>query len=751
VSVTDQSMLQDARQYWVQLHKQKGIVFTCLTVSLLLAVLVNYTTRPVYQATTQILIDRDTPDVLPNKELVDLVEGGYAYYQTQYQLLRSRALAERAVERLQLQQHPELMTGPMMSPWERVQRLFGRPPRSTVGPNGIPLSPAVAAMRSRILVDPIGGTRLVNLRFNAYDPQVAANAVNALAQLFIEQSLEFRFTTSTEATGWLSERLAEQQAKIDVAEKALQEYSEREGLIDQESRESLVEQKLDSLNAAVLEARTDRISKETVYKQIATLSPARLTSHPQAMRSEALQSLRAELAALREENARLSQTLGDRHPEMVRTRNEIRATEQKLREEARNVARAAESDYRTALARESRLQANLEAAKGEAQHVNRKAFELGALRREVESNRQIYEDLLTKTKQTGLESKLKTTNIRIVEKAETPRAPVKPNKMRNYQLALLFGLLAGVGFALLWENFDNTFKTPDDLRAHLEDVPFLGMVPDVKVGSPESGRMRGLSPTLLISRNAASAVKDAYAVLRTNLIFSSAETVGRELIVTSAGQGEGKTTTLANLALALAYNDAKVLAVDCDLRRPKLHQYFGLEKTPGLSDLIVGKSTASQAIQSTRVDRLQVLSCGYVPPNPAELLGHPMMKQVLDAVRTQYEWVLLDSPPIIGMADAAVLSPLVDGVVILVAAETSSKPAVQRAVDQVRAVGGKVLGVVLNKVDLQRNSYYYREYYGDYYGSYYAEGKGYGHGEAGERRRTAPRRSRPGSRPSRRT
>jgi capsular exopolysaccharide synthesis family protein len=409
------------------------------------------------------------------------------------------------------------------------------------------------------------------------------------------------------------------------------------------------------------------------------------------------------------------------------------------------VTRGAESEYRAALARESRLQANLEAAKAEAQQVNRKAFELGSLRREVESNRRIYDDLLTKTKQTGLETKLKTTNIRIVEKAETPRAPIKPSKIRNYQLALMIGLALGVGLALLWENLDNTFKTPEDLRIHL-GVPFLGMVPDVTAGSPGAGRMRGLSPTLLISKNASSAVRDAYAVLRTNLIFSSADSAGRAILVTSAGPGAGKTTTLANLSLALAYNGAKVLAMDADLRKPTLHQHFGLQKTPGLSDLIGCKITASQAIQSTRVDRLQVLTCGYVPPNPAELLGHPMMRQVLEAVRSRYEWVLLDTPPVVGMADAAVLSPLVDGVVILVAAETAKKPAVERAIDQVRGVGGKVLGVVLNKVDLQRNSYYYKEYYGDYYRSYYAEGKGYGQAAAEQRRRPVTRPSRPARR-----
>ena len=204
--MTEQAVLQDARRYLAMLHKRRGIVVTCLAVSLAVAVLHNYTTRPVYQATAQILIDRDTPNVLPNKELVELVQGGMDYYQTQYQLLRSRSLAERAVARMKLQTHPELATGPMLNPWERVRSLFGRPPSAAVDPSGLLLSPAVAAFRSRVEVAPVPGSRLVNLHFRAYDPKVAADAVNTLAQLYIEQTLELRFTTSSEATGWLSDR-----------------------------------------------------------------------------------------------------------------------------------------------------------------------------------------------------------------------------------------------------------------------------------------------------------------------------------------------------------------------------------------------------------------------------------------------------------------------------------------------------------------------------------------------------------------
>jgi succinoglycan biosynthesis transport protein ExoP len=306
----------------------------------------------------------------------------------------------------------------------------------------------------------------------------------------------------------------------------------------------------------------------------------------------------------------------------------------------------------------------------------------------------------------------------VMEKAEVPRGPVIPNRRRNYQMAIFIGLLLGVGLALGFEYLDNTFKTPDDIKEHL-GVPFLGMVPEVDVRGASAGGRPQTPPQVI--KNPNSAVADAYRVLRTNLIFTSAQTTGRVAVVTSANPGEGKTTTVANLAAALAHNGAKVLAIDADLRRPTLYQHFGVQKTPGLTDLIVGKSTASQAIQTTRIDGLQILPCGYQPPNPAELLGSPMMRQVLEALRSHYDWVLIDTPPVLAMADTSVLAALVEGVVLVLGAEKATKPTVARAIDQVHGVGGKVIGVVLNKVNLERNSYYYSQHYGEYYRSYYAE------------------------------
>jgi polysaccharide biosynthesis transport protein len=715
--MTEPGFVHEARQYLAIVHKRRALLVTCLSVSFVVAILYNYTTRPLYQATTKILIDREAPNILPTKELMES-QTGLDAYQTQIQLLNGRALAEKVVERLGLQKSAEFQTGPLMSPWERFQRKFlGRNPIS-VDNQGIPLSPAVAAFRSRVRIEPVPGTRLVNLHMTAFDPAFAAQTANALAELYIEQALEYRFTTSSDATGWLSDRLKEQQEKVAKAERALHEYSQQQGLVNAEERQGLVGQKLTSLNASLLAARSERIAKEGLLAQLRTLPPSQLESHPQVLASPLIAGLRGQLAELQREHTRLADTLGDKHPDMVRVKGQIRAFEERIRAELENVLRSMEADLQAARQQEASFQASFEAAKHESLDGDRKAVDYIVLKREVDVSRDLYNELIKRAKETGLESELKATNIRIVERAEVPRAPFLPKRATNYQFALLIGLALGLGLCLLFEHLDNTFKTPDDVKQHL-GLPFLGMVPDV------NARATGPTPARtspLILRSPKSAVAEAYRVLRTNLIFSSADrTGGRILAVSSANPGEGKTTTVANLAASLAINGARVLAVDADLRRPTMHQHFGLTKTPGLSDLIVGKAKPSEAIHKTQFGGLQVMPCGYVPPNPTELLGSASLREILAALRTHYDWVLIDTPPILAMADTAVLCPLIDGLALVVGAETSSRPAVQRAVDQIQSVNGRLIGVILNKVNFERNSYYYGQYYGEYYRSYYAD------------------------------
>jgi capsular exopolysaccharide synthesis family protein len=691
------SHFEEVREYLAMLHKRRALVATCLGVCLLVATVYNYTTRPVYEATAKLLIDREAPNVLPAKEVLQAGEGGSDYYQTQYELLRGRNLIARVVTALGRQAPEEL--GPVAS----------SDPESPL------LSGAVAAFQSRLSIEPVVGSRLVNLRFRSYQPAAAARAVNTLAQLYIEQALEFRYTTSSEATGWLTGQVQEQRRKVEEAERALQRYREREGLVSLDDREGIVDQKLTSLTAALMAARTERLGKEALYNQMKSLPPQDLHTFSPVMQSTVVESLKTHLAELSEEEARLAETLGDRHPELVRVRARVKATREKIDAEIRDILRSLENAYDVARQHEVRLEASLEEAKREALAANGKAIQYGILKRDVESHQELLRELLSRTKETGLESELKSTNLRIVERADPPAAPVLPRRLWNYEVAGLAGLALGIGLSVLLERMDNTVKTPEDVRKHLA-LPFLGMIPEVSIARPDA---EGQPP--LISADPQSAVAEAYRVLRTNLIFSSAEGAGRVLVVSSANPGEGKTTTVANLAASLAQNGARVLTVDADLRRPTLHHQFGVGKTPGVSDVVVGKCTPSQAVQTTRIPGLQAIACGYIPPNPAELLGSESMKEVLSTLRKRYDWVLIDAPPILAMADAPILCPFADGLVLVVWAEKSSRPAIQRALDQVSRVGGKVIGVVLNKVDLARNSYYYSQYYGEYYRSYYAD------------------------------
>src|SRR5262245_20564602 len=714
--MAEPQILEDAREYLGLLHRRRALILTCVVVCLLTATLYNYTARPLYQATTQILIDPGTPNIISGREVLPGDANGADYYQTQYELLRGRPLLERAVDRLGDRAHEEFARGPLDSPWMKLRRLLTAGGRG-FETRGTPFSPAVEAFRSRLTIQPVAGSRLVNLHFNAYDPELAAFAVNTLAHLYIEQSLELRFTTSSEATGWLSERLQEQQKKLEDAEKALQSFRESEGFVAGEERPDVVDQKLVTLTGALMNARTERIAKETAWNRIKDLFGAELLAFPAVAGSTLVQGLRARIADITEDEARLAETLGDKHPDMVRLRTRRGVLEGQLAGEIAGIRRAVENDYKTAAEQEARLAAELDTAKKTALVSNRKSIRYGALQAEVETSRQMLKDVSSRTRETGLESQLKSTNVRIVEKAAVPREPVVPNRTRNYQLGLFLGAFLGVGLAVLFERLDNTVKTPDDVTSHL-NLPFLGMVPSVGLanGSSMDGDGTGLP---LVAREPQSAAAEAYRVVRTNLIFSSPGNKGRVVLFGSAHPGEGKTTTVANLGAALAQNGARVLIVDADLRRPTLHGHFGLAHTPGLSDVIVAKCKPHDVIRPTPIEGLHFLPCGYIPPNPTDLLGSDSLRDLLNAQKKRFDWVLVDAPPILAMADTPVLCPFADGLVLVVWAENSGRPAVKRALDQVHRVGGKLTGVVLNKVDLNRNAYYYGQYYGEYYRKYY--------------------------------
>lgn len=701
-----------------------------LTAFLLVAVTVlvyTFTATPIYEARVQLLIESENPNVVSFKEVLEQEKTTNDYYQTQYRILQSRSLARRTLDRLQMWDEFDASKAPVTFSIRRaVATAIGavlRPftPAKTVEPR----APDETAVQSTILnrflsnlkVAPIRNSRLVEVVYSSPRPEHASQIANGLARAYIEQNLEFKFTASKDASDWLGQRLAEQRTMVEASEGALQRYREQNDAVSLEERQNIVVQKLADLNGAVTRAKTERIQKESAFNQIKAIQHDRvaLDTIPAILANQFVQQQKTELAELQRQQAQLSDKLGDRHPDMVKIRLAIQTAEARIQGEIAKGVQSLKNDYQTTLAQEQSLMHALDQQKQDALALNRKGIDYGALQRDASSNRQIFESLMQRTKETGISGALKTSNIRVVDAAETPQAPASPNKKLNAILAIVGGALVAVSLAFFFEYFDNRIKSPAEIKTHL-GLPFLGMVPAVTAADGESAPLldQGVTPNFA----------EALRTIRTNVLFSSTADGGQSLVVTSSGPGEGKTVVASNLAMALAQTGHRVLLVDADMRRPRVHEVFSERQEPGLSNVLVGDTKTADAVRSTSCDTLWILPAGHIPPNPAELLGSKRFADFLTTLKEHFAWVVVDSPPIMAVTDAAIVAHVADGVLFVVGAEMTSKRVAQRAVEQLEMSQAKFLGAVLNRVDLEHNAYYYSRYYRPEYGGYYGSGAG---------------------------
>jgi succinoglycan biosynthesis transport protein ExoP len=707
------------------LYKRRWIAGTAFTVVMLLVTLYTFTVTPIYQATTKLLIESDNPNVVSFKEVINEEQTKADYYQTQYNILQSRSLARRTLDTLKLWDSDEFVTkrpgiGQLLAGGvASVASLLGRKAPEP----GIPdagetssQSKAIDAFLKKLTVSPVRNSRIVDVKFEAKDPELAGRVVNALAKGYIDQNLEFKFMSTKEASDWLGERLAEERKQVEAAEARLQQYREQNDAISMKDRENIVVQKLSDLNSAVTQAKTDRLQKEALYNQLNSLrsgSSAALDTFPAILSNTFIQQQKSELLQLQSQYTQLSEKLGDRHPDIIKVKSAIQLSQAKLDGEIGKVVQSVKNEYLASLAKENSLVAALNQQKGEALTMNRKAIDYGVLDRDVQSSKQIYESLLQRAKETGVSTELKTSNIRVVDAAERPRLPASPRKGLNLLLGLLGGTMLGVGLAFFFEYLDSHIKTPEEIRVHL-GMPALGMLP--KVDEKEFG---GSCP--MVGAHVTTNFNEAFRAVRTNIIFSSAEEGSRTLVVTSTGPGEGKTTFSANLALSLAQTGQRVLLIDGDMRKPKMHEAFGATQEPGLSNLLVGTAKASESVRKSKTAGLWLLPAGKIPPNPAELLGSQRFKDLIGSLKDHFDWVIVDSPPVMAVIDAAVVAHRATGVVFVVGAEMTSRHTAQAAIRQLENARAKFIGAVLNRVELEKHHYYYSQYYRKEYRRYYAK------------------------------
>ncbi|HVH25593.1 MAG TPA: polysaccharide biosynthesis tyrosine autokinase [Vicinamibacterales bacterium] len=695
------------------LHKRRWTAATAFLLVVVSVTTYTFTVTPIYEAGTRLLIESDDPNIINFTEVIDEQGAKADYYQTQYNILKSRALARKTVEGLQLWQSPYFGGGSASRGMWAWLPFGGSSAERQSADETMEQSHALDRFLENLTIAPIRNSRLVDLKYRLSDPELATRIINATARNYIEQNLEYKFLASKEANDWLGERLAEQRQQVEKAEAALQKYREQNDAISLEDRENIVVQKLADLNAAVTQAKTERFQKQSLSNQLQSLAKngGSLDTFPAILSNSYIQQQKAELAQLQSQQSQLSEKLGEKHPDIVKVRLAIQLAQSKLDGEIAKVVQSVRNEYQSALAKENSLIDALNQQKGEAMSMNRKAIDYGVLERDVQSNKQIYESLLQRAKETGVSTELKTSNIRVVDEAERPRVPASPHKLMNLSLALLGGTFFAVGLAFFFEYVDSRIKTPDEITQYL-GLPSLGMVPALDPKTWQGG-----DP--LISSGVPPGFAEAIRSIRTNILFSSTEEGVRTLVVTSTGPGEGKTMIATNLAIGFAQAGQRVLLIDADMRRPRVHEMFRQKQEPGLSNLMVGHAPPSACIRKSSVAGLWLLTAGRTPPNPAELLGSQRFKDFIGSLGEHFDSVIIDSPPAMAVTDAAIAASTAGGIVFVIGAEMTSRQAAKAAIQQLENAQRCFLGAVLNRVELERNAYYYSSYYRREYVQYY--------------------------------
>lgn len=690
-----------------------------------------WTATPAYEARVQLMIETERPRVVVFKDTVETDDTDKAdYQQTQHRILMSRGLATRVMDSLSLWDHEEFAgTGQQGGLLHRaldpvvevgsavVARFSAKPPPPIKSDDAIA---DAAPNRAReidtflraLVVAPIRNSRLVDVKFRSRDPKLAAAVVNALADAYIKQNMDFKSKSSKEASDWLAEQLEAQRAQVLKSEGALQRYREQTDAMSTAEREAAVQQKVAELNTSLTRAQTERTQKEYAAKAlqaIATNATA-LDANPIVAASPPVQAARTELVELQRQERAAVETLGAKHPDLIKLRRSIEAAEARLRTEQSRVVQTMQTELQASRAQEDILATAIESQKSAATAMRRKQIEYDALEREAASDRQIFDSLLQRAKETGVSGDLMASNIRVVDPADIPHSPVSPQKVRDLTITVGVALVFGVLAAFVSNYMDKRIKTPDELK-HQLGLPCLGLVPLL------NGDNEKVAP--LLTNNTPALFQEAFRAVRTSVLFASVGEESRTLLVTSSGPHEGKSMVAANLAVSLAQTGRRVLLVDADMRRPTAHALLSRPRSPGLSGLSHSGWRLDAVAQETDIPDLFLVGAGETPPNPAELLAsHKFAAFVKEAARA-YDWVVIDSPPVMAVTDAALIGHLVSGVVFVVGSEQTAAETALNALEKLHAAHGRFVGAVLNRVKLERDPFFYAHHYRPEYQKYY--------------------------------
>jgi capsular exopolysaccharide synthesis family protein len=745
------------RRMWRAIKKRKWLITVLAVITTSIVTVEMFRTKSIYQASATLEIGKENRTLVKSGDVVIQTDESDDMYfvstamKTKIRQLESRPLLEEVVASISLDQSPRFLdVNGKKTLWEALKTMGSKmhagdgydPHVVSVNPSlrqtsgerseeeSARLAPFVDVLESNLSAEPLPDTRMLMVSFSHTDPVVAATVANAVSRVFINYSFENKTEKYRDASEWLTRSTRELESKVQEAEQELASYSRTHNIFSPDGKDTLTGEKLARLHDQATRAETDRILKESLYQEVMA---GRVAQLPDAFSDPKISALQSKLGELTVQASELDVKYGPKNQRVIEVKQQIAAIQTQIDNSRVNLEEKLRADYERSVRDEASLKAALERAKGEAVQQNQAAIQLNVLEQKVATAKDLYKQFLQKTSQTKIESAEQHNNLRLVDPARVPVTPIGPNRLRTIMIGFLVSVLAGAVLALLLEYLDNTVKNVEDV-ARCAKLPALSVIPSIRgtrspllISSTNGKNKSTTEPVLAASEGSelsglaplgkGSAVAEAYRILRTSVLLSTAGSPPKTILITSAQPGEGKTTTAINTATSLAQLGAAVLLVDCDLRKPSVHKALGLDKAEGLSTYLSRRVEVDGLVQPLPVANLAVLQSGPVPPNAAELISSVHMKQLLKTLGEKYDHIVIDSPPLINVTDAVILSTMVDGVILVVQGGKSTREVVRRARMELAAANAKVFGVVLNNIDLKRegyDDYYYDRYYSGY-------------------------------------
>src|SRR3984957_12241050 len=712
--------------YVIILRKHQWMILTFFLTVVTIVTIASFKMKPVYVASARVEVDKESQNMtpFPDSNSYDAFVDLENYLETQSKILQRETLALQTIKTLSLERYPEFGGAPNAVAFAHSGSVAKRPP-------------ILGAFLGRLSVKRVPNSRLIEVTFEAEDPQLAAQIVNAHLQNYVEQNFRSNYDAAIQVSNLLSSELGELRINGEKSENARLAYERANQIWQIDEKQDISVSKLSDLSKAVTTAQTDVAEKEALYRMAVS---GNVDALPMAHGSEVITDLRKRKSEVDEQYAEAVNQYGPNFPKVLRIAAQQKEVDSDLDRARKTLVQSVEQEYNTARNHVQLLQEALDKQKTEANDQAEKLVQYHILQHDAESNKQLYDGLLQKLKEASITAGLRSNNIRVVDPALAPAGPSRPQKARNIVLAFLVGLVGGIGLALFREYLDNTVKSPDDIEA-LTGLPSLAVVPSLPGLPSTQGRLSRLAREaapqsasgprveLLSYIQPKSQISEAFRALRTSLLLSQADHPPQVILVTSALPREGKTTAAVNLAVTLAQLGDRTLLMDSDLRKPGVRRALNLTigKELGLSSYLAGVSTLDEVLMPhPTINNLVALTTGPVPPSPADLLSSHRMREAITDLRHRFKFVVIDSPPVMAATDAVILSALTDGVLLVVRSGETPKEAFTRTRDLLAAVKCRLLGVVLNAVDSSAPDYYYSY-------RYYPYAYGYGYGEDAEK------------------